>query len=410
MAKDEDDPCTPIPSFFRCPISLDVMKSPVSLCTGVTYDRASIQRWLDSGHDTCPATMQLLPSKDLVPNHTLHRLIQLWSSEPQPESEPELDLLSLVSQTQTPSLNDTFKKLLRFASESSENRSLLASNESLLDLLIRVVCSPDSDPDLLETDLKLFKNISPNLTIILRKNPDFLSSICRILKTGRPDSVIAVAGVLESVASDPESKKAVFDNEELISELLKALYSNSDIPNSNSDSGSNNEAAVVSILSTLVSLSSPRRNKLRFVRMGGVRIAAKIVKLAKNAAVELALTLLEMAAGSAEGRAAIVEETACVAAVVEKLMKGSTAANEHGVALLWSLCYFFRDRRAKEEVLRSCNNGGLGFMKVLLLMQSDCSPAVKRMCCDLLRIFRVNSKGSCTISSYDTKTTHIMPY
>jgi len=354
--------------------------------------------------------MQLLPSKDLVPNHTLHRLIQLWSSEPQPESEPELDLLSLVSQTQTPSLNDTFKKLLRFASESSENRSLLASNESLLDLLIRVVCSPDSDPDLLETDLKLFKNISPNLTIILRKNPDFLSSICRILKTGRPDSVIAVAGVLESVASDPESKKAVFDNEELISELLKALYSNSDIPNSNSDSGSNNEAAVVSILSTLVSLSSPRRNKLRFVRMGGVRIAAKIVKLAKNAAVELALTLLEMAAGSAEGRAAIVEETACVAAVVEKLMKGSTAANEHGVALLWSLCYFFRDRRAKEEVLRSCNNGGLGFMKVLLLMQSDCSPAVKRMCCDLLRTFRVNSKASCTISSYDTKTTHIMPY
>ena len=219
-----------------------------------------------------------------------------------------------------------------------------------------------------------------------------------------------MAGVLESVASDPESKKAVFDNEELISELLKALYSNSDIPNSNSDSGSNNEAAVVSILSTLVSLSSPRRNKLRFVRMGGVRIAAKIVKLAKNAAVELALTLLEMAAGSAEGRAAIVEETACVAAVVEKLMKGSTAANEHGVALLWSLCYFFRDRRAKEEVLRSCNNGGLGFMKVLLLMQSDCSPAVKRMCCDLLRTFRVNSKGSCTISSYDTKTTHIMPY
>lgn len=69
-----------IPSFFRCPISLDVMRSPVSLCTGVTYDRASIQRWLDSGNTTCPATMLPLPSTDLVPNLTLRSLISHWSS------------------------------------------------------------------------------------------------------------------------------------------------------------------------------------------------------------------------------------------------------------------------------------------------------------------------------------------
>ncbi|GAV65562.1 U-box domain-containing protein [Cephalotus follicularis] len=40
-----------IPSFFRCPISLNVMNSPVSMCTGVTDDRASIQRWLDNGNN-----------------------------------------------------------------------------------------------------------------------------------------------------------------------------------------------------------------------------------------------------------------------------------------------------------------------------------------------------------------------
>jgi hypothetical protein len=69
-----------VPIFFRCPISLDVMRSPVSLCTGVTYDRASIQRWIDSGNNTCPATMLPLPSTDLVPNLTLRRLIALWAS------------------------------------------------------------------------------------------------------------------------------------------------------------------------------------------------------------------------------------------------------------------------------------------------------------------------------------------
>ena len=55
-----------IPSFFRCPISLDVMRSPVSLCTGVTYDRASIQQWLDSGNTTCPATSTGLETFALV--------------------------------------------------------------------------------------------------------------------------------------------------------------------------------------------------------------------------------------------------------------------------------------------------------------------------------------------------------
>jgi hypothetical protein len=75
-----------IPSYFRCPISLDVMRSPVSLCTGVTYDRASIQRWLDSGNTTCPATMLPLPSTDLVPNLTLRSLISRWAASCSPTS------------------------------------------------------------------------------------------------------------------------------------------------------------------------------------------------------------------------------------------------------------------------------------------------------------------------------------
>ncbi|RLN11551.1 U-box domain-containing protein 27-like [Panicum miliaceum] len=62
------------------------MRSPVSLCTGVTYERASIQRWLDSGNTTCPATMPPLPSTDLVPNLTLRRLIALWASTAAPAS------------------------------------------------------------------------------------------------------------------------------------------------------------------------------------------------------------------------------------------------------------------------------------------------------------------------------------
>ena len=68
------------PHLFLCPISMELMDDPVTVSTGVTYDRASIQRWLDSGNTTCPATMLPLPSTDLVPNLTLRRLIALWAS------------------------------------------------------------------------------------------------------------------------------------------------------------------------------------------------------------------------------------------------------------------------------------------------------------------------------------------
>ncbi|KAI4964594.1 hypothetical protein ZWY2020_005383 [Hordeum vulgare] len=77
------------PAAFRCPISLEVMRSPVSLPTGATYDRASIQRWLDSGHRTCPATRLPLASTDLVPNLLLRRLIHLHAATLPPSPSPE---------------------------------------------------------------------------------------------------------------------------------------------------------------------------------------------------------------------------------------------------------------------------------------------------------------------------------
>jgi len=67
-----------VPSFFKCLISLELMRDPVVLCTGQSYEQSSIEPWLEAGNHTCPATMQMLASLELVPNHTLQRLIQNW--------------------------------------------------------------------------------------------------------------------------------------------------------------------------------------------------------------------------------------------------------------------------------------------------------------------------------------------
>lgn len=67
-----------IPILFRCPISLDLFKDPVTLCTGQTYDRSSIEKWLSCGNSTCPVTMQKLHDSSIVPNTTLRHLIDQW--------------------------------------------------------------------------------------------------------------------------------------------------------------------------------------------------------------------------------------------------------------------------------------------------------------------------------------------
>jgi len=60
---------------FTCPISSEIMKDPVILCDGHTYERAFIQMWLDSGKNTSPNTNMDLKNKILIENKLLKTAI-----------------------------------------------------------------------------------------------------------------------------------------------------------------------------------------------------------------------------------------------------------------------------------------------------------------------------------------------
>ncbi|CAL4960707.1 unnamed protein product [Urochloa decumbens] len=77
---DEAEPPAPPPD-FRCPITLDIMREPVVVASGQTYDRESIARWFESGKSTCPKTGQVLTNLELVPNKALKNLIAKWCRE-----------------------------------------------------------------------------------------------------------------------------------------------------------------------------------------------------------------------------------------------------------------------------------------------------------------------------------------
>ena len=151
MVRDKQDLCISVPSFFKCPISLDIMKSPVNLCTELTYNRFNIQRWLDDGNNTCPATMQLLPTKHFIPNCTLQNLIQICSDSLRRQTafEPLISCDQVISIVTNLKTNSDFlrfaslAKLLNFAKDSHQNKSFLAKIEGFVDQLVRFLDNVD---------------------------------------------------------------------------------------------------------------------------------------------------------------------------------------------------------------------------------------------------------------------------
>ncbi|XP_022740195.1 U-box domain-containing protein 27-like [Durio zibethinus] len=400
-----DDLYITIPTLFRCPISLDVMKSPVSLCTGVTYDRGSIQRWLDSGNNTCPATMQVLQSKEFVPNRNLQRLIQIWFDSVagrQPNAESTVNSVVVPSQDQVKILvkqldNNCFSSLTKivcFARESEENREFLARMDEFLNAVFDFMRNAETDIKLIEQVVNILDLM---LSKILEKKPllesNCLSTILLVLQRGSSDSQIQSVRLLESIAVDGESKLKIAEKEGLLAELVKSLSKEKD------------PRLIEASLSCLIAITIPKRVKTKVIQSGTIPELKNLLSEPNTSVsiIEKSLKLLETLSSCKEGRMEILHDSILLQAIVKKVLKVSSKATEHAVTILWSVCYLFRDERAQEAVASSN-----GVTKFLLLMQSNCSPAVRQMSADLLKIFRVNSK-SC-LSSYDTKTTHIMPF
>lgn len=66
---------------LRCPISLEIMSDPVTLTTGHTYDRSSIEKWFGSGNLTCPKTGEKVNSNNLVSNLCIKSIIKEYCLE-----------------------------------------------------------------------------------------------------------------------------------------------------------------------------------------------------------------------------------------------------------------------------------------------------------------------------------------
>ncbi|KAK1617384.1 hypothetical protein QYE76_022901 [Lolium multiflorum] len=413
-----------VPIFFRCPISLDVMRSPVSLCTGVTYDRASIQRWIDSGNNTCPATMLPLPSTDLVPNLTLRRLIALWastattSSSPAPSAvgpTPASAAAELLRQIADPSQDPcaALHKLAAFISDDDVDefdKNALARAPGAAETLVSVLRRRRADASaeaavrvlavIASSDCIEEENRKRVATALAADAASSVASLARVLRKGSSlEARIDASRLVELLLRNarPDVKATVAESEEMVCELIRLI-------GPVDEKGGLDKQAVEVGLSCLATIAGTRRARSEMVRLGAVPAAVRVLATDAGSPSQ-ALRVLEATVGCAEGRAAICEmaDTA-IPAVLSKMMKGGMGGAEAGVSVLWAVCHRYRDRRAVDAAAAS--KGGL--TRLLLLMQSGCPPATRQMASELLKMFKVNAK-SC-LAGYDSKTTHIMPF
>jgi hypothetical protein len=69
------------PAEFCCPLSTKLMRDPVIIASGRTYERECIEKWFNEGHDTCPRTQVKLDNFLMIPNTCMRDLICNWCRE-----------------------------------------------------------------------------------------------------------------------------------------------------------------------------------------------------------------------------------------------------------------------------------------------------------------------------------------
>jgi hypothetical protein len=61
---------------LECPLTMEVMRDPVMIVDGQTYERVEIEKWIALGNRTSPLTGEELPRTNLFPNIVLCTVIR----------------------------------------------------------------------------------------------------------------------------------------------------------------------------------------------------------------------------------------------------------------------------------------------------------------------------------------------
>ncbi|KAG0593216.1 hypothetical protein KC19_1G312400 [Ceratodon purpureus] len=381
-----------VPSFFLCPIHLGIMKDPVTLSTGITYDRRSIEKWLDGGHNTCPSTKQILESCDLIPNHTLHRAIQNWrAANPAAvkkgvEPEAVQTVLETIEQcTDASSYHFSLKQLYVMSEECRRNRKTLKEAGAVPVLVdaLTILGSTDRVPPSHPVSRHLIKGLEYAVatTALLDLDdedrqamaaPPTFTILCSLLATGSSKAKINAAEVIHFVCGEDANLKAIVGKYPGAIKGLVTVLKEEKLTAKEIKLG----------LRCLMSLSLSKKNRVIAIDARAVHALVELIPKAENTRnVEYCCGILEVLANCAEGREAISSHPFAIPRLVASLLGVSNLATEHAVGALLVVIELASNRSVIKTALRAG-----AFTKLLMILPSDCSQRAKSKARDTLKL------------------------
>ncbi|KAF7840117.1 U-box domain-containing protein 25-like [Senna tora] len=376
------------PPIFRCPISLDLFQDPVTLCTGQTYDRSSIEKWLSLGNLTCPVTMQKLHDLSIIPNHTLRHLIHQWLLQIH-QFDPFSASLSSLKHTLQSNESTLHNKLQALEEINALSDEYCFFNKScflqlgFLPLLLEQVLDSQNPISFTELALSCVVKLLPlgflHPLDILKEESRFQKFLL-LFEKGTISIKTSLCHVIDSSSSSSSSSEEVCSklgsSQKLVNEILLLLHHQ------------NCEASAIKAISALCSCESNMEN---LVRAGAIeeiimKISGSERRKDENLGV-LGMSIVEKLVGLNSGKEGLVKSPRSIKGLVKMVFSfkacdnSSEECSEIAVGLLLRMCEEEEDENGREEAI----DGGI-VTQLLLLLQSQCSNTTKAKARKLLKL------------------------
>nr|GME00275.1 U-box domain-containing protein 30-like [Ipomoea batatas] len=376
-----------VPAVFICPISLDPMQDPVTLCTGQTYERSNILKWFSLGHFTCPTTMQELWDDSITPNSTLHQLIYTWFSQKylamKKRSEDVqgrvLEILESLKKVKGQDRVQALKELRLVVSGHDSAKKTVMSNGgvALISSLLGAFTSHAVASEAIGILVCLDINFSGKKDLA---QPSKVSLLVDTLNEGSIDTKINCVKLLEMLIEGKDSDSQIVSSLSLLVGVLR-LVRDKRHPN-----------GVLAGLKMLKIIASYESLRASIVNVGSIPQLVDVLPSLNAECLELALHVLELLSTLPEGALALKDCPRTIPNTVKLLMKVSESCTQSALSILWEVC-----KLAPEKCSTLVVEAGLA-AKLLLVIQSGCNPVLKQRSAELLKLCSLNYTATIFIS------------
>ncbi|CAI8595058.1 unnamed protein product [Vicia faba] len=391
-----------IPNEYKCPITLDLMKDPVTLSTGITYDRESVERWFDEGNMTCPLTNQVVRDFDMIPNHSLRIMIQDWCDENRQNGVERIptpripisptDVFELVFRVKECARGldqygcvELVQKMDKWRNESERNKRCIVENGAISGLALAFEAFAN---DSIERNLIVLEVILSSLNWMFplqleaQKTLGSKASLhCMVwfLKhqdvKGKEKAIIALKEILSF--GDEKHVEALLEIEG-VNELLIEFINKRVSPIITK--------ASLRIVWYLVSSNSSFNEKFKFsfVQLGLVSSILNILIDSEKSVCEKAFTIFDSLLSCDFGREKAYENDLTIPLLVKKILRVSPLTTEYSVSSIWKLCKYEEKSYEGKALIEALQVGA--FQKLLLVLQVGCSDETKEKATELLKL------------------------